>query len=569
MSRHLPVWVDRPEAADQVQKIQQVKRLEIEGDVVKFKFKSKQTGLGTSQPPEPKVEPSRGSRRGERPVTPERERSRGRSRQRRRRTKAVSPASRPMELRRVRSLRRSLSFRAGHRRPLQLRTWMCSTSVVRAEGWRQSLRRKIGPKPDPSTWVTMVCQSPSSCTMAKGCKDQPKIPRRLTEQCVSVERFWSQTKAHFGPTCSPSTACPRSCGKFGMWSTRFGRKNLRNQLKLQSQLKLRNRRRAGLLRLPPGQLSQRKPADQSLKSQGLNLWCSRLLKEQKAVGEKRPMTMQTSEVRLTSVWSVGEETLPHLHELTRKVRKKRSKLNLKGLTDLTVRIDQSDPRWRQRKRPVTTTCHEKRNGRERPNPPRPRVTPEEVVTGHPVWWMGSSKRFGSRQWPTGIGWWPTTLWVWLRGTPTGRYAASTRSWRSSAGCCAARSKRWRRRGASRRRGSGQTCGPWTYLKGQGLEEPVEGTQRTSLGFQGDPVGKVEGVRGKAENFKGDCWRTETTRGSNQPRPWVSPNSSRFARADTTVGSGTRTPQLDAFAFCILVRSVSEVKDPGQSTQDNA
>ena len=30
-----------------------------------------------------------------------------------------------------------------------------------------------------------------------------------------------------------------------------------------------------------------------------------------------------------------------------------------------------------------------------------------------------------------------------------------------------------------RRGSGQTCGPWTYLKGQGLEEPVEGTQRGS------------------------------------------------------------------------------------------
>lgn len=26
-------------------------------------------------------------------------------------------------------------------------------------------------------------------TMAKGCKDQPKIPRKLTEQCVSVERF--------------------------------------------------------------------------------------------------------------------------------------------------------------------------------------------------------------------------------------------------------------------------------------------------------------------------------------------------------------------------------------------
>ena len=40
--------------------------------------------------------------------------------------------------------------------------------------------------------------------------------------------------------------------------------------------------------------------------------------------------------------------------------------------------------------------------------------------------------------------------------------------------------------------------------GQGLEEPVEGTQRTSLGFQGDPVGKVERVRGKAENVKGDC-----------------------------------------------------------------
>ena len=99
-SYHLPVWVDRPEAADQqVQKIQQVKRLEIQGDVVKFKFKSKQTGPGTSQPPEPKVEPSRGSRRGERPVTPERERSRGRSRQRRRRTKEVSPASRPMAAR--------------------------------------------------------------------------------------------------------------------------------------------------------------------------------------------------------------------------------------------------------------------------------------------------------------------------------------------------------------------------------------------------------------------------------------------------------------------------------------
>ena len=72
-SYHLPVWVDRPEAADQVQKIQQVKRLEIQGDVVKFKFKSKQTGPGTSQPPEPKVEPSRGSRRGERPVTPQNE----------------------------------------------------------------------------------------------------------------------------------------------------------------------------------------------------------------------------------------------------------------------------------------------------------------------------------------------------------------------------------------------------------------------------------------------------------------------------------------------------------------
>ena len=91
--------MDRPEAADQVQKIQQVKRLEIQGDVVKFKFKSKQTGPGTSQPPEPRVEPSRGSRRGERPVTPERERSRGRSRQRRRRTKEVSPASRPMAAR--------------------------------------------------------------------------------------------------------------------------------------------------------------------------------------------------------------------------------------------------------------------------------------------------------------------------------------------------------------------------------------------------------------------------------------------------------------------------------------
>ena len=198
---------------------------------------------------------------------------------------------RGQELRRVKSPRRSLSFRAGHRRPLQLRGWMCSTSVVRAEGWRQSSRRKIGPKPDPSTWVRMVCQSPSSCTMAKGCKDQPKIPRKLTEQCVSVERFWSQTKAHFGPTCLPSTAYPRSCGKFGKWSTRFGRKNLRNQLKLQNELKPRNRRRAGLLRLPPGQLSQQKPADQSLKSQGLNLWCSRLLKDQKAVGEKRPMMM--------------------------------------------------------------------------------------------------------------------------------------------------------------------------------------------------------------------------------------------------------------------------------------
>ena len=53
-SYHLPVWVDRPEAADQVQMIQQVKRLEIEGDVVKFKFKSKQTELEGFRPTEPR-----------------------------------------------------------------------------------------------------------------------------------------------------------------------------------------------------------------------------------------------------------------------------------------------------------------------------------------------------------------------------------------------------------------------------------------------------------------------------------------------------------------------------------
>ena len=99
-SYHLPVWVDRPTAMDQVQMIQQVKRLELEADVVKFRFKSKPTGPTESPRPAEtrpaETRPAEASAR--RPVTPERERSRGRSRRKR---EEKSPASRPMASRSV------------------------------------------------------------------------------------------------------------------------------------------------------------------------------------------------------------------------------------------------------------------------------------------------------------------------------------------------------------------------------------------------------------------------------------------------------------------------------------
>ena len=277
-SYHLPVWVDRPEAADQVQMIQQVKRLEIKGDVLKFKFKSKPTGLGTSQPPEPRVEPSRGSRRGEKPVTPERERSRGRSRRRRQRTKEVSPASRPMAARPGTPKGEKPKDPEFPSRPppaaptqgLDVQYFgRKRKAILEREDWAKAGPQYVGDDGVPITFKLYYGQRLQGPT-----KDSKKVDRAVCE-------------AHFGPTCLPSTAYPRSCGKFGMWSIRFGGKNPRNQKKLQSQLRPQNRRRAGLLRLPPGP-SLRKPADQSLKSQGLSLWFSRLLTGQKVVGRESP-----------------------------------------------------------------------------------------------------------------------------------------------------------------------------------------------------------------------------------------------------------------------------------------
>jgi len=62
-------------------------------------------------------------------------------------------------------------------------------AILEKEDWTKAGPQYLGEDGVPKVpWPDQRLQALSSCTMAKGCKDQPKIPRKLTEQCVSVER---------------------------------------------------------------------------------------------------------------------------------------------------------------------------------------------------------------------------------------------------------------------------------------------------------------------------------------------------------------------------------------------
>ena len=85
-SYHLPVWLDKPKAEEQLEQIRQVKRLVTEGDLVTFKAKPK-----PAEPPRPSTpRPAKDDR-----PHGDRERTRGRSRRRRRRDESSEPVAGP------------------------------------------------------------------------------------------------------------------------------------------------------------------------------------------------------------------------------------------------------------------------------------------------------------------------------------------------------------------------------------------------------------------------------------------------------------------------------------------
>ena len=374
-SYHLPACVDRPTEDDQVERIRQVKRLEVQGGVVKFRFKSRQAEPGGAR-----AEPSLPPRREERPVTPERERSRGRSRQPRRR-RDKSPASMPMAARPATAAKGEVpQFPSGP--PPAAPTQRIDVQYFGRKSRRMKaiLEREdgigAGPQYLGQDGVPITFKLYFGTRLQGPTKDSKKVDRAVCE-CGKVLKPNEGSLWH---TCMPSTAYRRSCGRSGMSSTRFGGKNLLNRRKLRSLWK------AGLLRRPQGHPDRTKRRNRSRTpsqgptSQEVNQWFSGPLKRGPRKGSeiRSLMTMRTSGARLTATGPVegGTGVQPH-GTMTLRVKRKKSRSNQR----LTEQPDGNGQRWRPKRKPVTTTCPEKQNDKRKGQPARPEATLGEVTSG--------------------------------------------------------------------------------------------------------------------------------------------------------------------------------------------
>ena len=306
-SYHLPAWVDRPTEDNQVERIRQVKRLEVQGDVVKFRFKSRQ-----AEPVGARTEPSLASRREERPVTPERERSRGRSRQPRRR-RGKSPASMPMASRPATAAKGEVpKFPSGPppAAPTQSldvqygRESRRMKAILEKEDWISAGPQYLGQDGVPSTFKLYFgtrLQGPT--------KDSKKVDRAVCE-CGKVLKpnegsLWSHLYAKH---CVPEVM-------WKIWDVEY-------KVRREESPEQKETPKAGLLRLP-----QRHP--EGLRSQEVNQWFSGPLKRGPRKGSERRslMTMRTSGARLTATGSLEGTGVQHHGTMTLRVRRKKSRSN--------------------------------------------------------------------------------------------------------------------------------------------------------------------------------------------------------------------------------------------------